>query len=210
MTDEDSRGEGGLAAAADPVTAAGSQSASGPAVVPGRARGRQTVADMVRSLALVLLVVGVVALITIRSSADRGIDVDITEDLAAARLAAPYDVLAPVGLDDHRPTSVRYRDEDGVTIWHIGFVAPSGAYIGLDQVDGPAADFVDDLTEGARSDGGVVTIDGVAWERYDGGGSSADELVRGLVRADETVTVLVSGTAGWDELEEFADALQDG
>lgn len=192
------------------MTADGATTANDDPRPAGRSRGRQTVGDMVRSLALVLLVVGVVALITIRSSADRQLDVDISQDLAAARLAAPYDVLAPVGLVGYRATSVRYREQDGATVWHIGFVTPSGAYVGLDQMDGASGDFVADLTEGAVSAGEVVSIGGARWERYDGGGSSPDEAVRGLVRVDDAVTVLVSGTAEWGELAAFADALEAG
>lgn len=168
---------------------------------------------MVRSLALVLGVVGVVALITVRGSSDPVREISYADELVAARSAAPYDVLAPEGLDGYQATSVRYREVDGTTVWHLGFVTPAGDYAGLDQVDaastGYLEDFVTDLTEGAVA-GTQVTVAGELWQRYDGGGSSADEQVRGLLRTDAGASVLVSGTAAWAELEELAGALDAG
>lgn len=168
---------------------------------------------MVRSLALVLAVVGVVALITVRGSTEPVRSVSYGTELAAARSAAPYDVVAPVGLDDFRATSVRYRVVDGATVWHLGFLTPAGAYAGVDQTDVPAPtyldDFVAELTEGGVA-AGETAIDGDTWQRYDGGGSSSDEQVRGLLRSDDDVSVLVSGTAEWVELEALAAALDAG
>jgi len=168
---------------------------------------------MVRSLAVVLGVVGVVALITIRGSSEPVREVLYEAELIGARSAAPYEVLAPEGLDDYRATSVRFREDAGVTVWHLGFLTPDEEYAGLDQVDAPSPDylrdFVADLTEDAV-EGDPVVIDGEQWQRYDDGGSSDDEHVRGLLRTDGNVSTLVSGTADWVELEEFAAALDAG
>jgi len=176
------------------------------------ARGRQGVGDMVRSMAVVLLLVGGLVFFTVRTSGttDPVIEVDYSAGLAAARLDAPYDLLAPIGLEGYRATSVRYDDEAGATVWHLGFVTPAEAYIGLDQTDGPREEFVTDLTEGAGATGQMVTIGGAQWERYDGGTRGPEDQVRGLVRMDGTVTVLVSGTADWAAIEEFTAALDAG
>src|SRR5659263_591717 len=65
----------------------------------GRRRGRESVADMVRSLGLVLAVVVVVFLIArpSASNSQRVRTVDYGPDVARARAVAPYRVLAPVG-----------------------------------------------------------------------------------------------------------------
>lgn len=168
---------------------------------------------MVRSLAVVLGVVGVVALITIRGSSEPVREVSYEAELVGARSAAPYDVLAPEGLDDYRATSVRYLDEGGVTVWHLGFLTPDEEYVGLDQVDAPSPDYLQDFVAELTEDAvevEVAVIDGEQWQRYDDGGSSEDEHVRGLLRTDRNVSILVSGTAEWVELEEFAAALDAG
>jgi hypothetical protein len=181
------------------------------AALPPQRGQRRTVGAMFGAMTVVLLLIGAVALITFRpSGGDEVRVVDYADELDAARRAAPYSVLAPVGLDGFRATSVRYTStEDGI-VWHLGFVSPLEEYVGLDQTDGPAESFVDDLTEGAVAlDGsdGSVEVAGRSWQRYDEGGDTDGERVRGLVTHAEGATVLVSGTAGWGELEEFAAAL---
>jgi hypothetical protein len=169
------------------------------------------VLDMVRSMAVVLLLVGVVALITFRPTGDDSVRVvDYASELASARVAAPYVVLAPADLDGYRATSVRFTATDDGTVWHLGFVSPLDEYVGLDQTDGAEDDFIDELTEGASPVGGAdsdVELGGRTWERFDGGGDTDGERVRGLVTSDSGSTVLVSGTADWPELEAMAAAL---
>lgn len=162
---------------------------------------------MVRSLAVVLGVVGVVVVATQALGRDPDLTVDYTGTLQSARIGAPYEVLAPEGLADYTATSVRFTAQGQTTVWHLGFLTPSEAYAAIDQTDGDPGEFVAVLTEGAVADGSAVTIDGEPWERYAGGGDSADENVRGLVRQQTGSTVLVSGTADWAELETFAGAL---
>jgi hypothetical protein len=174
-------------------------------------RGRGTVLDMVRSMAVVMLLIGAVALITLRPHGGDEIRVvDYSGELAAARVAAPYDVLAPTGLDEYQATSVRYTPTDDGTVWHLGFVSPQDEYVGLDQTDGDADQLVDDLTEGAAPVGGSdasVQLGGREWERYDDGGDHDGERIRGLVADTGDATTLVSGTADWPELEAMAAAL---
>jgi hypothetical protein len=184
------------------------------AAVPPQGRAGRTVGDMLRSMAVVLLLIGAVALITFRpSGGDEVRVVDYADELAGARAAAPYAVLAPVDLAGYRATSVRFDATQDGTVWHLGFVSPLEEYVGLDQTDGPAEAFVDDLTEGAAQLGGSdasVELAGRTWQRYDEGGDSEGERVRGLVTETGGATVVVSGTAGWAELEAMATAVADG
>ena len=178
---------------------------------PPRRRGVASALDIVRSMGVVLLLVAVVALITLRPSGGDEIRViEYADDLASARVAAPYAVLAPTGLEGYRATSVRFTPTESGTVWHVGFVSPLEEYVGLDQTDGPAAAFVDDLTESAAPVGGSdgsVELGGRTWERYDEGGDTDGERVRGLVTEEAGATTLVSGTADWSELEAMAAAL---
>ncbi|MEJ7726662.1 MAG: DUF4245 domain-containing protein [Actinomycetes bacterium] len=182
-----------------------------PAAAPAGRRGGGSPLDMVRSLGIVLLLIGAIALITLRPPGGDGIRVvEYGTELASARVAAPYPVLAPSGLDGYRATSVRFAATADGTVWHLGYVTPLGEYVGLDQTDGAAGGFVDDLTEGAEALGGSngsVDLGGRAWDRYDGGGDQDGERVRGLVSQGDGATALVSGTAEWPELEAMAAAL---
>lgn len=182
-----------------------------PTAPPPAGRGHATVLDMLRSMAVVLVLIGAVALITFRPSGDEGVRVvGYASELASARVAAPYPVLAPAGLDGFRATSVRFTATEDGTVWHLGFVSPLEEYVGLDQTDGAQDAFVDDLTEGAAPVGGPdgsVELGGRTWERYDEGGDTDGERVRGLLTEEGGATTLVSGTADWPELEAVAAAL---
>lgn len=185
-----------------------------PPAPPPRRRGLTgTVVDMVRSLGVVLLLVAAIALITIRPGDDGdGVRVvDYAVELTSARVAAPYEVLAPDGLTGYRATSVRFTSTDDGIVWHLGFVSPDDAYVGVDQTDGDGEALVEQLTKAARpveGDAAFVDLGGRSWQRYDEGGDEGDEqVVRGLVLDGDGVTTLVAGTAGWQELEEMAAAL---
>jgi hypothetical protein len=172
-----------------------------------RARGRESVGDMVRSMSLVLVVVAVVFLLTLRDEPHQAVQrVDFTEQLQQARQFAPYDVLAPVGLGEAwKATSVRNDNEGGALTWHIGFVTPDARYAAVEQSDGAATPFLDEFVDGATRSGDV-TVSGAVWQRLEGG---TPEL-RGLVLRGSGVTTLVTGSASFAELRALASALRGG
>jgi hypothetical protein len=172
-----------------------------------RARGRESVGDMVRSLSLVLVVVAVVILLTLRDEPHQTVHrVDFSTQLQEARQVTPYDVLAPVGLDaGWKATSVRNDTEGTALTWHIGFVTPDERYAAVEQSDGPSAAFLDDFVDGATRSGNM-TVSGVAWQRLEGG---KPEL-RALVRRGSGVTTVVTGSASFAELRQLASALRGG
>lgn len=175
-----------------------------------RRRGFESVADMLRSMGVVLAVVAVIVLITMRTKGQevRLVDVSQTYSDASTGGATPFPLLLPVGLSDRwRPTSVYYDPPErtgvpGVTTWHIGYVTPADQYAGLEQTNGPAnAALAAELTQ--PSPNGSVTVAGEPWQRW----VQADGKRRALVRTQGAVTVVVDGTAGWPELEELAGSL---
>src|SRR4051794_12019348 len=96
-------------------------------------RGQEVAADMVRSLGVVLLFVLVAGAWFIfgRSRPDPVRAIDYQPELRAARAAAPYHVLAPVGLPPSwRATSARHAVGDGgsTLAFHLGLVTPRGRY----------------------------------------------------------------------------------
>ncbi len=164
------------------------------------ARLRQTVRDMVLSLAVVLAVIAVIFAITWRPTPDPVRVIDPTPALAMARAQADYPVLYPADLDAAwRPTSARWEItplSEPDPAWHVGFVTPDDAYAQLGQSATDDEGYVADQVRGAEPAG-----EWQGWLRYE----SAEQ--RALVRVDDGVTVVVSGTAPWPTLQVLAERL---
>src|SRR5664279_756799 len=166
----------------------------------GRRRGRESVADMVRSLGLVLAVVVVVFLIArpSASNSQRVRTVDYGPDVARAR---------PVGLGaGWRSTSSRVDapapGTPGPVALHIGFVTPRDAYAALEESNAETDAFVADRTNGAAPRSSVV-VGGRLWEQR-----QATDATRALVQRGGGTTLVVTGTASVVELTELAAALR--
>jgi hypothetical protein len=166
-------------------------------------------ANMVRSLApLVVICLLIVAWMSFRQTPEdpvREVDPASTVQLAAAR--AGYPLVAPLDLPDgYRPTSARTdagaaEQGDPVTL-EIGYLTPTEEFAGFVVSDDEGADAVTGVLAGAEADG-TVELGGQAWTRST---SRRGETV--LSREAEGVTVLVTGSAGDDELETVATAVR--
>ena len=179
-----------------------------PEVAPtGRpnARLRQTVWDMVRSMALVLGVVAVVVVLAWRPEPDPVKVVDPAPIVTVAVMQADFPVLLPQGLPEGwRPTSARWEPtekSDGQPVLHIGYVTPSDEYAQVSQST------VDDLAYlGEQTADGVQTgsqaIGDVAWERWE------TDKRRSLVLRSDGRVLIVSGTGSWEELIALAQSLE--
>lgn len=159
---------------------------------------------MVRSLAVVLVLVGGVVVLSVADQPGSLVrEIDYAGAVAQARGQTPYDVLAPRPLPaGWRATSARVRPEGDATTWHLGLVTRSGDYAAVEQTDGARAGFVDRFLDGARP-AGTIEIAGVSWRRLQGG----EPEPRGLVRTVDGVTTVLAGSAGWGDLERLASAL---
>ncbi|MBM4793777.1 DUF4245 domain-containing protein [Streptomyces sioyaensis] len=172
-------------------------------------RGRQTVRDMVLSLAVIGILVGVIyVFIPHDESADAEKaavkTVDYRVELITARRAAPYPVAAPQGLPKTwRATSVSYRaSEDGKGgAWHLGMLDPEQQYAAIEQSDAAPRQFIKDVTLGATKVEGKQAVGSKKWDRYEG------DKYRALVRQEPGVTTVVTGTAPYGRLADLAAAL---
>jgi len=163
-------------------------------------RSRQSAADMVRSLGLVLIVVLVVFFFAQppRSDAKKIRVVDPTSDVQAFAAAAPG-----VGVPRSAPAGWRanvttYDPDTGVL--RVGWVTAKGTYAEYAAATHPAESFVGDLTDRAPR-AGTVDIGGVTWQEY----HQAKGL--SLVRSVGTVTVVLGtlrDTASLDDLRALA------
>ena len=182
------------------------EQAGAPAAAPRkRARGRETVGDMVRSLAVVLVLVGVVVAFNVAEQPDPVVrDIDYHDALVEARQQATYDVLAPPSLPSGwEATSARTRADGGAVTWHLGLVTGSGDYASVEQTDGARAAFVREFTDGAQP-AGAVTITGASWRRLEDGEPEG----KALVRTERGVTTVVAGSATWADLRALATSLR--
>lgn len=188
--------------------------------VARRRRGTETAADMVRSLGLVLGFVLVLLLIgparqlilPTGSNATSIKTVDTAGAIAAARSSAGYPLLAPSGLPPSwRPTSARNGGGSALggsgTTLHLGYVTPRRQYLDFEESDAPG--FVSDQLSGG---GGKtpqslapVEIDGTRWQQW--------RTATGQLALSQTAgrrSVVITGSAGLDELRTFAAALRTG
>lgn len=167
-------------------------------------RGRKTVADMVRSLALVLVLVGVIIAFNLAKQPDTVVQtVDYPAALAEARSVATYDVLGPDPVPaGWRVTSARTDRSGGGVGWHVGLVTSTEEYAAVEQSDGDRRALLDSVAGGASA-AGTVEVAGGTWRRLDGG----DPEEHALVRTAEGVTTMVAGSAPWSQLRMLAESL---
>jgi hypothetical protein len=163
---------------------------------------------MVWSLVVCFAIIGGFLLLLPRPNVNAVKVVSYSEAVVQATRVAPYTILAPEHLSEQwRATSVRLEVSDNpkVVHLHIGFVTPNNAYVGLEETNGPALDFVRVYTNGATPVA-FVQVAGRSWQQQERVLGGKDQ--KSLVMYGTDSTVVLSGTAGWPELEELAASLQ--
>ncbi|MEU6311167.1 DUF4245 domain-containing protein [Streptomyces sp. NPDC047014] len=166
-------------------------------------KGKQTIWDMVRSLAVIGVVVAAIYIfIPHDEEADPTRRVDYRVETLTARRAAPYPVAAPVGLPEQwRATSVTYERQNA-DAWHLGFLDPEQQYAAVEQSTDTSAKYLAKVTQQATATGQTQQVGDLAWERWDG------EKYDALVRQEQGYVTVVTGTASYDQLAELAAALE--
>lgn len=159
---------------------------------------------MVRSLAVVLVLVGVIVGLNVAQQPEPVLrDVDYPAALDGAQQGVDYVLAGPDPLPPGwRVTSARTDRVEAATTWHLGMVTASDAYAAVEQTDGPRKDLVEVHAGGAAA-AGSTTIGGRTWQRLSGG----DPEPRALVLVADGLTTLVVGNASWAELRELAASL---
>jgi hypothetical protein len=191
------------------ATAVKATDGDGPVVVSASVYRRLTAGLPGMIVALfVCLLAGLVIFLTPRRNESAMPRADYGSDLAGLVATAPYQVLAPEGLSPKwYPTSTRLTGRPGSPVsWHLGLNTPSDEYAALEESnetpDG-AGHFVDRMTSQGRPDG-TAQIAGATWART----FRADKKQRSLVRRLPGVTVVLTGTASYEELAVLAGSLK--
>lgn len=157
---------------------------------------------------LVCLLAGLVILLMPRRNDNAIPRADYRSDLTGLVATAPYQVLAPEGLPPQwYPTSTRLTGRVGGPVsWHLGFNTPGKEYAALEESnetpDG-AGNFVDRMTSQGHPDG-TAQIAGATWDRR----FRPDKKQRSLVRELPGVTIVLTGTASYEELAVLAGSLK--
>ncbi|MER5214222.1 DUF4245 domain-containing protein [Streptomyces sp. NPDC002838] len=164
---------------------------------------QKTARDMILSMGVITLVAGVIYLfIPHDDSAPEIKKVDYRVELLTARRAASYPVAAPEGLPaEWKATSVRFQGDD-FDAWHLGFHAPGGEYVQIEQSTQKPSTFIDEASQGAEATKTTQKIDGRTWTRYTGGRYDA------LVYEGDGATTVVAGTGSFGQLTQMAEALK--
>ena len=163
-------------------------------------RSRQSAADMVRSLGLVLAIVAVVFFLAQPPSSDakRIRVVDASSDVQAFAAAAPGSAVPRTAPAGWRSTVSSYDPDTGQL--RVGWVTDQGGYAEYAATAHPAEGFLGDLTDHA-SLVGSVDVGGRSWQEY--------RQAKGfsLVRSYGPATVVLGtlrDTASLDELRALA------
>jgi hypothetical protein len=182
--------------------------------IVGRApsRGRQVGMDMVRSLGLVAIVLGVWMYFSHPRSSEAIREVEWAPVAQSAATAASYEVLAPPVTFPWPATSARVEPQaDGTVGWRVGFYTPGEEYAAVlqrgqfpKQAVAAQTDWIESETRDGVA-GGSVTIGGREWTRMEGDPTPDDR--RSLVLVEDGTATVVTGSAEWAELETLAGTL---
>lgn len=176
-----------------------------PAPAPRRMRGG--VRSMVISMIVLLAAVAVWFAMVPRVSS---VSTPIADPQGIAREVGAqqkWDIAIPVGLPDGwaaQNVQLLTFDKQPAT-WQAGYDAPKGGYVAIFQTKDGDADWVKQQTYSGEP-AGTITIDGVTWTKYDRASKDQKSLVRGEPLSG--LSTVVTGLGSWDQLQQFAGALQ--
>jgi hypothetical protein len=132
--------------------------------------------------------------------------VDVATQAARLRAVAPYQTYAPFRLPaGWRATASRITGtrQDGPVAWHLGCRTARGGYAAVEESDENPAAFASRMANRDRPEG-TQQVAGATWERY----YRSDKKQYSLARRLRGVTLVVTGTASYDELAALAAALR--
>ena len=170
-------------------------------------RGRETAWDMVLSMGAVIATVGVIMLLAWRPQEVVKQQADYETAVASAVIAQTWPISIPETLPaGYQATSARlepesYGEFDDIR-WILGFQTDADEYVSLWQSDGPVRSVVSAATNNAPCEA-TETINGTTWQKCE----IDKPFTRAFVKTEGDVTSIVSGTAQWEELLQFAESL---
>jgi len=132
--------------------------------------------------------------------------VDVAEQAVRLRAIAPYQTYVPRRPPaGWRATSSRITGTrtKGPVVWHLGYLTTRDEYVALEESDENPATLVPRMTNRDKPIG-LQQVAGATWARY----YRPDKKQNSLVRRLSGVTLIVTGTASYDELATLATSLR--
>lgn len=173
-------------------------------------RARQTVINLLLSLAATLGLVLVLILAVPRDDSNRLQPVDYQDIASEAANQAPGELLVPTFPVDWYSNSARYRTaaQDGVANWYIGFVGPNSEYLAMTQGIDINQTWLQFQLESAKPTG-ERQIGGEAWMVFENPSPSNPPKSKDFVMLREygNNAVLIYGVANQDQFDDFARQL---
>ena len=168
-------------------------------------RGTEVVSDMLRSLALVIVVIVPLWFLLPHHSSQHVTVIDYSTELSQARRVADHPVVAPAGLPaTWRATSVSSTGGSGKPIvFHLGYVTPAGEYASVEESDGAVGPYLLSFVGKTPQTLDSVRVGSASWQQVR---ATNGRLV--LVSTATPMTVLVTGTAKLPELALLAASLR--
>jgi hypothetical protein len=206
------------------TTTNAAETVSPPAEKPPARRGLGSLRSMVISMVVILVAVLAWVAMVPRVREISQPAVDVASVATQVRGETGWAISQPRLPTGWKATNVRFTSAaDGVRTWHAGYLSPDGHYISIDQTaaTGATGTWVSARTSNGQGEG-TLSAAGTTWQKL----SSPDTVQRSLLskgsvskgsasqgsvskgsRADELTTVL-SGTAPYTQLAQFAEALE--
>lgn len=165
-----------------------------------------SMADMGRSLGLMILIAAAVLFLTparglvFPDKANKMQPVDYSSELTGWRELTGVSALAPVGLPKSwhaNAASLDHTDPQAGISMHIGFVTSDGKYAGLDESTASAqVELGQVLGDSGQKVAGTATISGVIWQTR-----TSDRGEQAFTRTAGKVLIIVTGNATQEELQ---------
>lgn len=177
---------------------------SAPGAARRRSALRQSVTDMLRTMAVILAIVVVIVLLVPRPTTVPQERVDVARAASEARSALGFAPSVPVLPAGWTPTAAEVRSgADGVVTWHIGFQTAGGRYAAVEQAGRSTYSWENILTSGGDKVG-TVQVSGLQWEHVVRADRDVDALIH---RGENRVTLVTSKEGGLAEATALAASL---
>ena len=181
-----------------------------------RTKRPSTTADLIRSLAVILIPLVLITIVFTNTPDDHPVkEVAWQPVLATARKQAPFPVLAPTNLPaGWRATRVTWVEQGDPylngqpslrNLWQLGFLTPNDVFVDLNQADTQLPDLIDEQTRQGAADG-ESSIGDRTWQRM----LSADGRTHSLVLREPKSTVIISADLPYSALEAYTSTLSTG
>lgn len=166
-----------------------------------------TLRSMVISMVLILVAVLAWVAMVPRVSEISQPAVDVSSVARQVRQETSWAISLPSLPAGWKATNVRFTAAaDGLKTWHAGYLSPEGNYVSIDQTADATEKWVSAQTSNGQGEG-TMSSAGTSWQKL----SSRVTIQRSLVSrgsAAGDLTTVLSGTAPYAQLAQFAEALR--